>query len=58
MSNTQLLLIVITVSALFIKGKHLFSAYKEKNKSRLKGELFLLSLILLIGVSLFIFFGK
>jgi len=48
----QILFSVLTISAIFTKSKHIYTAVKEKNNGRLKGELLLLFFIVILGIGL------
>lgn len=58
MSITQGICIIVTISGLYLKSIHLLAAIKGKDKSRIKAELFFMSLIILLGVALIILTGK
>lgn len=46
---------IVIIASLLIKGNHILIAIKEKNSGRIKVELLLLSLIILIAILLFAF---
>lgn len=57
MTNTQLILTIITGSALFIKGSQLIKAINRKSWKLVIIELLFCALILIIGLCL-IFFNR
>lgn len=54
MKPFQIFIIITTLIFLFIKGKNIVKAIK--NKGRIKGDLLIFIIILIIGIGLFIFF--
>ncbi len=55
MKFSDILFLLIYGYAIIIKSSHLVTIIKEKNSGRVKGELLLLSLIILIGTSIIVF---
>ncbi len=54
MSSAQRIILLTATLSLAKKGHDIISAIKEKDNGRAKGELLLFTLILIIGVALFV----
>lgn len=55
MSISNFPLAIVIIASLLIKGNHILIAIKEKNSGRIKVELLLLSLIIIIAILLIAF---
>jgi hypothetical protein len=49
---------ILSVSSIATKLAHLRAALKERNKGRIKAEIFFLTLIMVLGISLILLSGK
>ncbi len=58
MKTSDILFLLILGYAVIVKSSHLATAIKGKNTGRVKGELLLLSLIILIGTSIIVFLNS
>lgn len=58
MNMSQIVFLILFLSAVSIKGNHLRIALKERNKGRAKAELLFLILILIIGISIIMLVEK